>query len=421
MGQNLRKKSSLYDLMHKEVERETKREYDFNVEAEECPADETYKELKCLLTHLTHLPVFPQNTIRFFTTGKEKFTHLFADMEKAVHHIHIIYYTIGDDKIGTALKEILIRKSREGVQVRVIYDNIGSEETHNKYFKELKAEGVQIVGVSPFRFPKILNRINYRNHRKIVVIDGKIGYTGGFNVKDMYIEGVEWGIWKDVHIRIEGTGVQGLQSIFILDWYFTYKEYLDSDDLFPEVKHSGKVPLQVVASEPLGEHRIIMQGMFQAITRAKRSVYIETPYFVPTDSILTAIQVTAMSGIEVIMVLPGRSDNMKVQYASNSYIQQLLCANVKIYRYQKGFIHSKMMVIDDELTIVGSSNMDIRSFDLNFEDMVFLYNKEVSSQAKAIILQDIEDSYPLTEKEWLARPESKEVREALYRLFSPFL
>ncbi|MCD7915888.1 MAG: cardiolipin synthase [Tannerellaceae bacterium] len=346
---------------------------------------------------------------------------MFADMEGASNHIHVLYYSLGAGEIGTRFRDMLIKKHREGVEVRVLYDAIGSNETPKKFLQVYKDAGIEIDAFSPIAPPRILHRINYRNHKKIVVIDGKIGHTGGMNVKDEYVKGLSWGKWKDVHVRIEGPGAQGLQSVFFTDWYYVYKEYLGYERYFPIVDPCGDNPLQIVTSEPLGEHRNILEGMIQAIMRAKKSVYIETPYFVPTDNMLTAIQATAMSGIEVFFVMPDRSDNAKVGYAPNSYVEQLLTSNIKVYRYTDGFIHSKLMVINDEITIVGSSNMDIRSFDLNFETTLFIYNPETARKAKEIILDDINNSRRVTRKEWEKRSTWQEFKEAFFRLFSPFL
>ncbi|MCD8165231.1 MAG: cardiolipin synthase, partial [Bacteroides sp.] len=417
---NLRKKSSQYEQLQKQTDIKSKQKYGFNFD-EDCDLTESHSELKCLLTHVGHQPVFPYNDVQLFMWGEQKFESMFKDMEEAKDHIHIVYYTISDDELGTMFKDILLRKAKEGVTVRVIYDDIGSEKTHKRYFKELEEGGVILAPFTPYIFKKILYRINYRNHKKIVVIDGRIAYTGGFNVMNMYVKGVEWGVWRDAHVRIEGSGAQGLQSVFLLDWYFTHQEFVFEDRYFPVIGKCGNSILQVATSEPLGEHRVIMQGMFEAIVRAKKSIYIENPYFVPTDSILTALQVTAMSGVEIHFVMPLRSDNRKVQYASNSYVEQLLCSNIHVYQYGEGFIHSKMMVIDDEIVIVGSSNMDIRSFDLNFECSVFIYDKELAAQVKGAIINDMEDSVKITPEGWNKRNEKWRFRDAFFRLFSPFL
>ncbi|MCD8263555.1 MAG: cardiolipin synthase [Tannerellaceae bacterium] len=303
----------------------------------------------------------------------------------------------------------------------MVYDDIGCNETKNSFFKGMIKEDIAVANFTPIKFAKLIWRINYRNHKKIVVIDGKVGYTGGMNVKDEYVKGVSWGVWKDTHVRVEGPGAQALQAAFVIDWYYTKHELLQDTRYFPTVSFSGNVPLQFLTAEPLGNFSHIMMGMMEGITRAKRSVYIETPYFVPTDSIITALQTSALSGVEIHFVLPGRSDNAKVHYATKSYIQQLLCAGIHVYRYQAGFIHSKLMVIDDELTIVGSSNMDIRSFELNFEGSLFIYDQETACKAKEIILKDINDSKLMNEKEWEKRPKRKKFVEAFFRLFSPFM
>ncbi|MCD8043282.1 MAG: cardiolipin synthase [Tannerellaceae bacterium] len=422
VGRNLNKKKSQYEQMRNEVNTGTIPK--FGYKENECSVyPTTYHQLKKLLSYLTHLPVFPGNNIEFYSTGQDTFNHLFADMENAKDHIHILYYTFGGDETGQRFRDVIVRKRKEGVKVRLIYDAVGSNQTKNKFFKELIKEGIEVEVFSPIFLAKakVLPRINYRNHRKIVVIDGKVGYTGGMNVKNEYVYGVKWGIWRDLHMRITGPAAQGLQSIFIVDWYFCRKEYLQSPTLLPPVDNYGKTLIQVVSAEPLGIHRNIMSGMFKAIAQAKQRILIQTPYFVPSSSLMAALQTAAMGGVQITFILPRKSDNQKVQYAANSYLQQLLVCDIKIFQYNKGFIHSKMMIIDDDLTIAGSSNMDIRSLELNFEDMLFIYDKEVTAQATQIFLNDLDDSVELKKEAWMKRPKRQKFIDAFFRLFSPFL
>ncbi len=420
VGRNLTRRNIRFEKMRREIDGYIKHKNNFHFE-DNIASTRNYKELKLLLTHLCELPVFPGNKVDLYSDGAEKFRAMYADFENATRYIHLQYYTIGGDETGIRFKETLIRKHKEGVEIRIIYDDVGSNETPRQYFEELKKEGIAVTAFSPVKLFKKIRTINYRNHKKIVVIDGDISYTGGMNVKDEYIKGLEWGVWRDTHIRVQGPATLGLESVFLVDWYYANREHLNYDRYFPRARSYGEVPIQIATAEPFGENANILQGMFETITRAKKSVYIETPYFVPPDSILTAIRTTALSGIEVVMVLPDRSDNLKVQYAANSYISQLLSANVKIYRYTKGFIHSKLMVIDDEITIVGSSNMDTRSFELNFECSVFIYDKETSLKAKDLILMDMQDCFLLTSILWEKRTKRQKFVEAVYRLFSPLL
>lgn len=420
VGRNLNKKRSYFRKLHEVIKKQGKPNFCFSQE-EDSELVKEYKEQKIMLSNLTHLPLFPGNKVDLYPTATDKFRALFMDMENAKHHIHVLYYTIAGDTIGTKFKEIVLRKHKEGVKIRILYDDIGCNETSKSYFKEIQAYGIDVAIFSPAVFPKMMKSVNYRNHKKIVVIDGEIAYTGGINIKDEYIQGVDWGIWKDFHLRVQGPGAQGFQTVFLKDWFYEANEYINDQSYYPPVEHFGDNFLQVVTAEPIDEFAHIMQGMAASILRAKKSVYIESPYFVPNETILNAIQMASMSGVDVRMVMPDKSDNMKVQYASNSYVQQILVSNVKVYRYQAGFIHSKLIVIDDELTIAGSSNMDIRSFELNFETNVFIYNKETARIAKGFILRDMDNSHLVDPQEWKNRKLRDKFIDAFFRLFSPLL
>lgn len=378
-----------------------------------------YKELKSLILNLEQSPVFSGNKISVYPGGKSKFYSLFEDIVGAQSHIHIFYYAIGDDHIGNEFKEKIIEKVKLGVKVRLIYDGLGCNKTNKKYFKQMIEAGVEVRTFLPLSFPRLLRSVNYRNHKKIVIIDGRIAYTGGINVKDIYIDGLPWGRWNDIHFKVEGSGASGLQSVFLADWYYASGQYLSAPEYYPEVEICGNVPVQVVNAEPLGMHSNVMEAMFTAISRAKKNVYIETPYFIPTEGLLQAIQTAAMSGIDVRLVMPKKSDNDFVQYASNSYVEKLLRNKVKVYQYLNGFTHSKLILIDDELVIAGSANMDIRSLELLFETNLFIYDKEVSQTVKSIYQDDMNNSEELHLHEWMHRSRSVKFREACFRLFSP--
>lgn len=378
-----------------------------------------YKELKSLILNLEQSPVFGGNKVSVYPGGKSKFYSLFEDIVCAESHIHIFYYAIADDHIGNEFKEKIIEKVKQGVKVRLIYDGLGCNKTNKKYFKQMIEAGVEVRTFLPLSFPRLLRSVNYRNHKKIVIIDGRIAYTGGINVKDIYIDGLPWGRWNDIHFKVEGSGASGLQSVFLADWYYASGQYLSAPEYYPQVGIFGDVPIQVVNAEPLGMHSNVMEAMFTAISRAKKNVYIETPYFIPTEGLLQAIQTAAMSGIDVRLVMPKKSDNDFVQYASNSYVEKLLRNKVKVYQYLNGFTHSKLILIDDELVIAGSANMDIRSLELLFETNLFIYDKEVSQTVKNIYQDDMNNSEELHLHEWIHRSGAVKFREACFRLFSP--
>lgn len=417
IGRNISKKRSKFRLWREEFNRHRQ-----SVSPNEETAlihHEKYKELQSLILNLEQSPVFGGNKVSVYPGGKSKFHSLFDDIDYAESHIHIFYYAIGDDHIGNELKEKLIYKVKQGVKVRLLYDGLGCNKTNRKYFKQMIEAGVEVNTFLPLSFPRILRSVNYRNHKKIVIIDGRIAYTGGINVKDVYLEGLPWGKWNDIHFKVEGSGASGLQSVFLADWYYASGQFLSSPEYYPQVEVFGNVPIQVVNAEPLGMHSNVMEAMFTAISRAKKNVYIETPYFIPTECLLQAIQSVAMSGVDVRLVMPKKSDNDFVQYASNSYVEKLLRNKVRVYQYLNGFTHSKLLIIDDELVIVGSANMDIRSLELLFETNLFIYDKEVSQTVKAIYHTDMKNSEELSLNDWLHRSRSVQFREACFRLFSP--
>lgn len=417
VGRNVSKKRSKFRAWREEFNRQ--RLISSQTGQTEPIHQEHYKELKSLILNLEQSPVFSGNKVSVYPGGKSKFCSLFEDIDCAESHIHIFYYAIGDDHIGNEFKEKIINKVNQGVKVRLLYDGLGCNKTNRKYFKQMLEVGVEVRTFLPLSFPRFLRSVNYRNHKKIVIIDGRIAYTGGINVKDEYINGLPWGIWNDIHFKIEGSGASGLQSVFLADWYYASGEYLSSSEYYPTAEVFGEIPIQIVNAEPLGMHSNIMEAMFTAISRAKRYVYIETPYFIPTEGLLVSIQTAAMSGIDVRLVMPKKSDNAFVQYASNSYVEKLLRNKVRVYQYLKGFTHSKLIVIDDELVVAGSANMDIRSLELLFETNLFIYDKEVSKTVKNIYQTDMDNSEELNLHDWLHRSHTVKFREACFRLFSP--
>lgn len=417
VGRNVSKKRSKFRLWREEFNRH-RRSLSPN-EATASIEHDHYKELKSLILNLEQSPVFGGNKVSVYPGGKSKFHSLFDDIDCAESHIHIFYYAIGDDHIGNELKEKLIYKVKKGIKVRLLYDGLGCNKTNRKYFKQMIEAGVEVNTFLPLSFPRILRSVNYRNHKKIVIIDGRIAYTGGINVKDVYLEGLPWGKWNDIHFKVEGSGASGLQSVFLADWYYASGQFLSSPEYYPNVEVFGDVPIQVVNAEPLGMHSNVMEAMFTAISRAKRSVYIETPYFIPTECLIQAIQTVAMSGVDVRLVMPKKSDNDFVQYASNSYVEKLLRNKVRVYQYKNGFTHSKLMIIDGELVVVGSANMDIRSLELLFETNLFIYNKQIAHTVTSIYQTDMENSEELNLHDWLDRSRSVKFREACFRLFSP--
>lgn len=391
----------------------------------ETPVEVSYPEeqvnLVKLLQNMDYTPLLGGNDVKLFTSGKDKFGHLFADIERAKKHIHIEYYVLEDDELGKKLQQTLIRKAEEGVEIRIIYDSFGSRKTKKKYFEDFRKAGIEAEPFLKLSLPSLTARLNYRTHRKIIVIDGQIGYLGGMNIADRYLHGFSWGPWRDTHARIEGKGVQGLQSVFLIDWYFVSQTLITSRNYFPMLENFGECAMQIVNSGPLSEENEISHGIMQAIYGAKKSIFLQTPYFLPPDAMIDALQAAAIRGVDVRIMISKRSDVALVQAASGSFIKDMLRTGVKVYQYEKGFLHSKMMLFDDSLTLIGSANFDTRSFEQNFEVEAFIYDDELAAVANDIFVEDQRYAEALSLKEWSKRPRVKRFVESLIRLFAPLL
>ena len=374
-----------------------------------------------LLKNLDHTPLLGGNDVRFYTHAAEKFEDLLRDIENAKQHIHVEYYVFEGDNIGRKVRDALIRKSLEGIEVRVIYDSFGSRKTPKAFFEEFRKAGIEAEPFLKVALPKITSRLNFRNHRKIIVIDGQIGYVGGINIADRYIDGFKWGTWRDTHVRIEGKGVQGLQSIFLIDWFFVSQTLITSRKYFPELPVYGSISMQTVNSGPFREEREISHGILQAIYDAQKSIFIQTPYFIPPESMIEALQAAAIRGLDVRLIISKKSDVPLVQMASRSFVKEMLESGVKVYMYEKGFLHSKLMVFDDSLTLIGSVNFDSRSFEHNFEVEAFIYDHDVAEKAMDIIVEDQRFSQVVSLREWMRRPMRLRFIESLMRLFAPLL
>lgn len=391
------------------------------LQTDSCHLPEEYTQLSSLISKNNQSPLLYGSKIDIFTNGKDKFAALIEDLNNAKQYIHLQYYIFCDDKIGNTIKDILIRKAEEGVKVRVLYDDVGCWNVHNNFFKEMKSHGIEIYPFLKVVFPIFTSKVNYRNHRKIVVIDGYIGYIGGMNIADRYTEGSKWGIWRDSHFRIMGKGVHGLQASFLVDWYAMSKQILGDKTLYPKTEVYGDNIMQVVTSGPIGPWRNLLQGIIHIITNAKKYVYIQTPYFLPTESLSQALHIAALSGVDVRLMLPLRSDTRTVNMASRSFLEEMLRAGAKVYFYKPGFLHSKIVISDDFVTCIGSANMDFRSFEHNFEVNAIVYQTSFAKETKKIFLHDQESCERIRISAWLKRPRTKKIQESFMRLFSPLL
>ncbi|MDN5202929.1 cardiolipin synthase [Fulvivirgaceae bacterium BMA10] len=362
------------------------------------------------------------NEVEILNNGEATFDSILDELRNARDHIHLEYYRFRNDKIGRKIKRILIQKAQQGVQVRVIYDKVGSWSLDRRFLRGLRKRGVEIVAFMPIRFPFFANKVNYRNHRKIIVVDGKIGFVGGINIADKYVEGdPELGFWRDTHLKIVGDAVHSLQAIFLTDWYFSSEKIVQGDQFFPKHDVAIKSLVQITASGPDSDWASIMQAYFSAITTADHYIYISTPYFMPNESILTAIKTAALSGVDVKIVLPGRSDLFLYDWSSNSYIEELLEAGVNIYVYRKGFTHSKLLMVDGIFCSVGTANMDVRSFDQNFEVNALVYDTNITTQLEKLFMEDIENSEKIILDNFQRRPFIKKLQESIGRIFTPLL
>ncbi|HQX97899.1 MAG TPA: cardiolipin synthase [Chitinophagaceae bacterium] len=381
-------------------------------------------ELASMLMRDLGSPLTKNNKVTLLKNGEEKFPNLIEAIRNATHHIHIEYYIYEYDDIGTEIIELLIQKAKEGVEVRFIYDDFGSPTIKMATEKRMQEAGAKVLPFHKVRFYLLANRFNYRNHRKIVVIDGQTGFVGGINVSDKYINNNKNKLfWRDTHLRIDGPAVYYLQYLFITDWKFCCDEELETKESYFKIpkKTTENSFVQIAASGPDSILPSILYSILQAIYLAKKEILITTPYFIPGDGIINALNVAALSGLSVKLLVPGISDSKIVNAASKSYYAKLLQAGVEIYFYKKGFVHAKTMVADSMLTIVGTANMDYRSFEFNFEVNALVYDQSVAEEMRNTFFEDLKNAEQIDKKAWLSRPWYAQLPEKIARLFSPVL
>lgn len=391
-------------------------DYDFHLPA----PIENFRRIITLLLNNSNALITTGNRVKILNNGKKAINAIFDALEKAKHHIHIEYYIIHSDETGNKLKDILIRKSREGVKVRLVFDDVGSWALKKKYIKEMKREGIDIRPFMEVHFPRLTARVNYRNHRKIVIVDGEIGFIGGINIADRYIYGMKkLGFWRDTHLQIEGDAVASLQTIFAADWYFLTKENLTGDGYFSNQSNSLGVAMQISASGPDSDWDSIAQAFFAAIANAKHEICIVTPYLMPTPQIVSALKTSAISGVDIKIIIPENSDVTIPKWCSFSYVGELLEAGVKVFFYQNGFIHSKLIMVDGVFSSIGSANLDFRSLETNFEVNAFIYDEPLTRQLKSFFNVDLRNSREIILSEWKKRHWTHKTRESLAYLISP--
>lgn len=419
-GRRTRKDRHIWE---KSLNQLTKRSMIEFAEQKQLELPEEHKELIQLFVNQNFALPFKNNETDVYVSGYEFFPALLAEISKATHHIHIVSYIIDDDPLGRLLRDALIDKARKGVEVRLLFDDVGSWKTPNRFFEQMREEGIEVHPFMPVRFPAFTGKVNYRNHRKIIVIDGKVGFIGGMNLAQRYVKGHKGIMWRDTHVKISGAAVYGLQRAFLIDWFHADRTLITDRKYYPDTTIAPNNSLiQIVTSSPTNVWEELEQGYIKILLSAKRYVYMETPYFLPTEPIFFAMRTAALSGVDVRLMVSLKTDSKLVQMASRSYLTQTIQAGVKVICYEEGFNHTKLLVADDNVATIGSANIDFRSFENNFEANAFFYDKSMAQRIKDIFLTDETKCVPLEKiKEINHKSFIYRLWESVVRLLSPLL
>ena len=419
-GRRTRKNRHIWE---KSLNQLTKRSMIEFAEQKQLELPEEHKELIQLFVNQNFALPFKNNETDVYVSGYEFFPALLAEISKATHHIHIVSYIIDDDPLGRLLRDALIDKARKGIEVRLLFDDVGSWKTPNRFFEQMREEGIEVHPFMPVRFPAFTGKVNYRNHRKIIVIDGKVGFIGGMNLAQRYVKGHKGIMWRDTHVKISGAAVYGLQRAFLVDWFHADRTLITDRKYYPDTTITPNNNLiQIVTSSPTNVWEELEQGYIKILLSAKRYVYMETPYFLPTEPIFFAMRTAALSGVDVRLMVSLKTDSKLVQMASRSYLTQTIQAGVKVICYEEGFNHTKLLVADDNVATIGSANIDFRSFENNFEANAFFYDKSMAQRIKDIFLTDETKCVPLEKiKEINHKSFIYRLWESVVRLLSPLL
>lgn len=382
------------------------------------------RPLMKLFTNQNWALPFKDNEVSIFTDGYEFVSTLLYNIGQAQDHIHLDTYIIEDDPLGNLVADALIDKARQGVEVRLLYDDVGCWRVKDRFFNRMKAAGIQVYAFMPVRFPAFTGKVNYRNHRKLCVIDGKVGFIGGMNIALRYVKGTARQTWRDTHLCIRGGAVYAIQRAFLVDWYFVSRTLVTDRRYYPPVDKTidNNCLTQIVTSSPVSPWPDIMQGYVRVLLQAHRYVYMESPYFLPTEPVLFAMRTAALAGVDVRLIVPRHGDAKLVEWASRSYLMEVIEAGVKVYLYESGFNHSKILVSDDNLSSCGSTNIDFRSFENNFEANAFFFNEGMALRLKKVFLTDQAQSTLVDDVSYfIKRPFLQRLLESLVRLLSPLL
>lgn len=382
------------------------------------------RPLMKLFTNQNWALPFKDNEVSIFTDGYEFVSTLLYNIGQAQDHIHLDTYIIEDDPLGNLVADALIDKTRQGVEVRLLYDDVGCWRVKDRFFNRMRAAGIQVHAFMPVRFPAFTGKVNYRNHRKLCVIDGKVGFIGGMNIALRYVKGTARQTWRDTHLCIRGGAVYAIQRAFLVDWYFVSRTLVTDRRYYPPVDKTidNNCLTQIVTSSPVSPWPDIMQGYVRVLLQAHRYVYMESPYFLPTEPVLFAMRTAALAGVDVRLIVPRHGDAKLVEWASRSYLMEVIEAGVKVYLYEPGFNHSKILVSDDNLSSCGSTNIDFRSFENNFEANAFFFNEGMALRLKKVFLTDQAQSTLVDDVSYfIKRPFLQRLLESLVRLLSPLL
>jgi len=417
-GRNIKNKRKLSRRNRRKLKR---REVPRNVDPRSLGLSQESLQQIRLAHSLTGAQFYTDNDVVVFTSGAQKFARLKEDLRSAKRFINLEYYIFENDNIGNIIADILIERAMAGVKVRVIYDHVGSFTVKSQFFKRMRKAGIEVYPFFEVTFPQLGTRINWRNHRKLCVIDGKTGYLGGMNIADRYIDGgKKFESWRDTHVRVEGPVVAALQYSFAVDWHFMGQPLL-SDAILPDSPKRGDIAAHLLTSGPTSQWSNIAFMFHKALGNAKRRIYIQSPYFLPTDTLLKDLVTAALSRIDVRVLIPRKGDSVLLNYASSSYITQCMQAGIKFYFYEAGMLHSKMIIVDDDFVTIGSTNFDFRSFEHNFESNLFFYSKEFAERMLGIYRQDLSHSTRVVPAQWRRRPIHRRAIESIVRLLSPIL
>ena len=392
------------------------------VNIDRLPLSDTNRQLVRLVNKLVEPHYFAHNHIDIFTQGQPKFDQLKADLAAAREYIDLQYYIFEDDAIGREICDILVAKAREGVTVRVIYDHLGSYTFNSSFFARMRRDGVEAYPFLKVTLTEFANRLNWRNHRKLVIIDGKVGYVGGMNIADRYVTGDNGNRpWRDTHLRITGEAVSALQYVYAIDWNFMGRPLPVEDTTALPLEASDTDGVQIVGSGPNGRWSNIALVFIHAISNARERVWIQTPYFLPNDALLKVLQTAALSRVDVRVMLPRRCDSRLLGLASASYIKECILAGIKVYFYDPAMLHSKVVIVDDDFVTTGSTNFDFRSFEHNFECNALVYGKAFNARMCAIFESDQSQCERVHLTRWRRRPLWRKALESIVRLLSPIL